>query len=144
LLREDLSESDFANKGYLVGDGKGGPPSIENLRTKFVACPYWNGGLRTDSAGHVRAEFVAPDSLTRYRVIAIGTTKTSRFGSGESPFEVNKPVMLEPALPRFGNVGDKIILRAVVHNNTEFDGEAEIEVRLDQVARAARPHTHAV
>ena len=142
LLREDLAESDFANKGYLIGDGKGGPATVDSLRTKFIACAFWNGALRTDAAGHVRAEFAAPDSLTRYRVIAMATTKTSQFGAGESAFEINKPVMLEPALPRFGNVGDKIILRAVVHNSTEFDGDAEVEMQLDDVARAAEQKQH--
>jgi len=144
LLREDLSESDFANKGYLIGDGKGGPPIIDNLRTKFIACAYWNGALRTDATGCVRAEFIAPDSLTRYRVIAIAATKASQFGFGESALEINKPVMLEPALPRFGNVGDKIVLRAVIHNNTDLDGEADVEVRLDDVARVAQPKQHVV
>ncbi len=29
LLREDAPEADFANKGYLIGDGKGGAPQLE-------------------------------------------------------------------------------------------------------------------
>ena len=108
MLREDSVESDFANKGYLIGDGKGGPAALPGLRTNFIACAYWNGSLRTNAAGQVRAEFIAPDSLTRYRVIAIASTKASQIGAGESAFEISKPIMLEPALPRFGNVGDKI------------------------------------
>ena len=31
-----------------------------------------------------------------------------RFGGGQGEFRVNKPLMLEPALPRFGNVGDHL------------------------------------
>jgi uncharacterized protein YfaS (alpha-2-macroglobulin family) len=136
MLREEAVESDFANKGYLVGDGKGGPAALPGLRTNFIACPYWNGALRTNAAGQLRADFTAPDSLTRYRVIAIATTKASQIGAGESAFEINKPIMLEPALPRFGNVGDKVSLRAVVHNKTDFTGEAEIEMQLDATTRA--------
>jgi len=136
MLREDSVESDFANKGYLIGDGKGGPAALPGLRTNFIACAYWNGSLRTNATGQVRAEFAAPDSLTRYRVIAIATTKASRIGAGESAFEISKPIMLEPALPRFGNVGDKITLRAVVHNKTDLAGDAEIEMQLDATARA--------
>jgi uncharacterized protein YfaS (alpha-2-macroglobulin family) len=141
MLREDAVESDFANKGYLVGDGKGGPAAISGLRTNFLACAYWNGSLRTNATGQVRAEFIAPDSLTRYRVIAIATSKASQIGAGESAFEINKPVMLEPALPRFGNVGDKVSLRAVVHNRTDLAGEAEIEMQLDATTRAAESRT---
>lgn len=136
MLREDSVESDFANKGYLIGDGKGGPAALPGLRTNFIACAYWSGSLRTNAAGQVRAEFNAPDSLTRYRVIAIASTKASQIGAGESAFEISKPLMLEPALPRFGNVGDKISLRAVVHNKTDLAGEAEIEMQLDATTRA--------
>ncbi|HET6410163.1 MAG TPA: MG2 domain-containing protein, partial [Chthoniobacteraceae bacterium] len=115
LLSEDPEERDFGNKGYLVGGG--GEDSLR-LRKNFVACAFWNSTLRTDAAGKVLAKFTAPDSLTRYRVMAVVQTEEDQFGGAEAAFEVNKPVMIEPALPRFANVGDLITLRAVVHNTT--------------------------
>ena len=136
LLREDLAEADFANKGYLIGDGKGGPENNDGLRKNFLACAYWNPGLRTGADGHVHAKLTAPDSLTRYRIVAIAQTKQSQFGGGESAFEVNKPVMLEPALPRFANLGDKLTLRAVLHNTTDLDGQVDVALQLDNTARA--------
>ena len=148
LLKEDAEESDFANKGYLIGDGKGGPPLLDGLRKNFLACAFWNATLRTDAQGHVRAEFVAPDSLTRYRVIAVAATKQNQFGAGESAFEINKPVMIEASMPHFANLGDKLILRGVVHNNTDLageggrrtatrcDGEGEAKPNANHAARA--------
>ena len=137
MLKEDAAESDFANKGYLIGDGKGGPALLNGLRKNFVACPFWNATLRTNAEGKVSAEFTAPDSLTRYRVIAVAVTKRSQFGAGESAFEINKPVMIESALPAFANVGDKLTMRAVVHNTTDFGGRAEVWLKMDDTARAA-------
>jgi uncharacterized protein YfaS (alpha-2-macroglobulin family) len=137
LLKEDAEESDFANKGYLIGDGKGGPPPLDGLRKNFLACAFWNATLRTDAQGHVHAEFSAPDSLTRYRVIAVAASRQNQFGTGESAIEINKPLMIEASLPRFGNVGDKITLRAVLHNNTDVAGEADVELQLDSTAKAA-------
>ncbi|MFL6540644.1 MAG: alpha-2-macroglobulin family protein, partial [Chthoniobacterales bacterium] len=136
LLKEDLAESDFANKGYLVGDGKGGPALLDGLRTNFIACAFWNATLRSDAQGRVHAEFSAPDSLTRYRIIAVAVTKQGAFGAAQSAFEINKPIMIESAMPAFANVGDKIIMRAVAHNTTDTGGRAEIELRLDSTARA--------
>ncbi|MEP6956212.1 MAG: alpha-2-macroglobulin family protein, partial [Chthoniobacterales bacterium] len=138
LLREDAAESDFANKGYLVGDGKGGAGPLDGLRKNFIACPFWTGTGRTDAQGRLQVEFKAPDSLTRYRVIAVAATKLSQFGAGESSFEVNKPIMVESAIPAFANVGDKITLRAVVHNTTDFGGKAELLLELDGTARAGK------
>jgi uncharacterized protein YfaS (alpha-2-macroglobulin family) len=142
LLKEDTEESDFANKGYLIGDGKGGPPLLNGLRKNFLACAFWNATLRTDAQGHARAEFVAPDSLTRYRVIAIAATKQNQFGIGESAFEINKPVMVEASLPHFANLGDKLVLRGVLHNTTDLAGEADVELQLDATAKAGEVKRH--
>ena len=142
LLKEDADESDFANKGYLIGDGKGGPSLLDGLRKNFLACAFWNATLRTDAQGHVHAEFTAPDSLTRYRVIAIAATKQNQFGTGESAVEINKPIMMEASLPRFGNLGDKLVLRAVLHNTTDLAGEADVELQLDSTAKAAEAKRH--
>lgn len=142
LLKEDADESDFANKGYLIGDAKGGPPMLEGLRKNFLACAFWNATLRTDGQGRVHAEFTAPDSLTRYRLIAIAASKQNQFGTGESAVEISKPILLEASLPRFGNLGDKIILRAVLHNNTDVAGEADVELQLDATAKAAETKRH--
>ncbi|MDQ6624546.1 MAG: MG2 domain-containing protein, partial [Verrucomicrobiota bacterium] len=130
LLREDASEADFANKGYLVGDGKGGPALLNGLRKNFLACAFWNSSLKTDAQGRVQAEFVAPDSLTRYRLIAVAATKQAQLGAGESAFEVNKPIMIDSAMPAFANVGDKLVLRAVAHNTTDVSGKAEVYLKI--------------
>ncbi|MEO5722611.1 MAG: alpha-2-macroglobulin family protein, partial [Chthoniobacterales bacterium] len=137
LLKEDAPESDFANKGYLVGDGKGGPAMLDGLRTNFIATPFWNATVRTDAQGRARAEFKAPDSLTRYRVIAVAATKQSQFGAAESAFEINKSIMIESAMPAFANVGDKLVLRAVVHNTTDTAGKADVLLEVDERVRAA-------
>jgi uncharacterized protein YfaS (alpha-2-macroglobulin family) len=142
LLKEDTDESDFANKGYLVGDAKGGPPALDGLRKDFLACAFWNATLRADGQGHLHAEFTAPDSLTRYRVIAVAASRQNQFGTGESAIEISKPIMIEAALPRFGNVGDKLVLRAVVHNNTDTAGEADVELQLDSTAKGAETKRH--
>ncbi|HEX8679832.1 MAG TPA: alpha-2-macroglobulin family protein, partial [Chthoniobacterales bacterium] len=101
------------------------------------ATAFWNATLRSDAQGRVRADFTAPDSLTRYRIIAVAVTKEGALGSGQSAFEINKPIMIESAIPAFANVGDKLLMRAVAHNTTDVAGTAEVELRLDGTARAA-------
>jgi uncharacterized protein YfaS (alpha-2-macroglobulin family) len=136
LLREDPDEKSYDNKGYMVG---GGGDLGDAFRKNFVTCALWNANLVTDENGRVSATFTAPDSLTRYRVIAVVQTKDDAFGAGESAFEVNKPVMIEPALPRFANIGDQLDLRAVLHNLTDVAGEVDVELALDDLAVCANP-----
>lgn len=129
LLPEDPEERSFGNKGYLIGGG--GEDENDLFRKNFVACALWNSSLRTNAEGRISAKFTAPDSLTRYRVMAVVQTARDQFGSADSAFEVNKPVMIEPSLPRFANVGDQITLRAVLHNLTDAEGEVDLHVAFD-------------
>lgn len=64
----------------------------------------WLASLRTDGEGRFKAEYRNPDTLTRYRVMAVALAGTADFGTGESAYVVNKPVMLEPA-PLYRNGG---------------------------------------
>jgi uncharacterized protein YfaS (alpha-2-macroglobulin family) len=136
LLKEgpEGAEGLFENKGYLVGGfGKGGEAGV---RRNFLGTAYWAASLRSDVEGKVRASFKVPDGLTRYRLMAVVQTKRDQFGNAEGAFEINKPVMLEPATPRFANVGDQVVLRAVVHNTTAQAGEAKVRIQLDATASA--------
>ena len=141
LLPEDPAQRSFGNKGYLVGGG--GDDARSAMRKNFAACALWSGSLRSDAEGRVAAKFPAPDSLTRYRVIAVVQTAADQFGSAESDFEVSKPVMIEPALPRFANVGDQLSLRAVLHNLTDAAGEVDVRVELDSTVSTPVETRHA-
>lgn len=131
LFAEDPSHRFFGNKGYMIGGGGRGLP-----RQNFVACAFWKADLFTDAAGRVEAEFAAPDNLTSYRVMAVAHTAASQFGSGESSFAINKPLMIEPALPAFANMGDRILAHASVLNRSDVALEVEVRLQLDAIAKA--------
>ncbi|MSS99973.1 MAG: hypothetical protein EXS29_01505 [Pedosphaera sp.] len=133
MLSEDPSRVAFGNKGHIVGGG-GDEGGEVRVRKNFLACAFWNARLVTDAAGRVTASFTAPDGLTRYRVFAVVHTKQSQFGVAESAFRIHKPLMIEPALARFANVGDRLLARAVVHNQTDTAGEIEVALQLDDKA----------
>jgi uncharacterized protein YfaS (alpha-2-macroglobulin family) len=131
LLAEDSQELTFHNKGYFGGGG-----GMEHVRKNFLACAFWNAALKTDALGKTGARFVAPDSLTRYRIFAVAHTSNSRFGSGQSSFEVSKPLLIEPALPRFVNITDRLIARGLIQNQTANAGEVLVTLDLDNRAKA--------
>jgi uncharacterized protein YfaS (alpha-2-macroglobulin family) len=130
LLTEDPEGMHFPNKGYMGGGGGG-----ERLRRNFLACAFWQADLVTDASGQVHATFPAPDSLTRYRIVAVAHTRENQFGSAQSAFQVSKPLVVEPALPRFGNFGDRLVARAVVQNQTTNSGKVEVTLELDACAK---------
>jgi len=134
LLKEAMDDRYRGNKGVFVGGGGDEASADGALRKNFVATPLWSAALITDKDGKVSSTFKAPDSLTRYRIMAVATKDADRFGSGESAFVINKPLMVEPVVPRFAHVGDELLIKAVVHNTTTFTGTVEVEMKLDETA----------
>src|SRR6188474_743836 len=102
------------------------------MRKNFKPTAFWNGTLKTGQDGSVRVTFVAPDNLTEFRLVAVGNEGVTRFGTAEGKFKVNKPLMLEPAMPRFANAGDQVTLKAVVHNTTEKQADVKVSLALDE------------
>lgn len=134
LLPENPLEQDFGNKGYVIGGGGNGHGlDPDRIRKDFKALAFWEPDLKTDAEGKVTATFVAPDNLTTFRLMAV-VSEGSRFGHGEAPVIINKPLIIEPALPVFTNLTDQIDVSAVLHNNTDKAQEVEVTVTLDDRA----------
>ncbi len=130
LLPENPLEQDFGNKGYVIGGGGTFGLDPDRIRKDFKALAFWAPALVTDANGVVRAKAIAPDNLTTFRIMAV-VAEGNRFGKGEGPVVINKPLIIEPALPGFTNVTDQIDISAVLHNNTPASQEIEISVSLD-------------
>ncbi|MEM9280849.1 MAG: alpha-2-macroglobulin family protein [Verrucomicrobiota bacterium] len=134
LLPENPLEQDFMNKGYVIGGG-GANPGLDpdRVRKDFKALAFWEPTLITDGDGVVTTTFEAPDNLTTFRLMAV-VAEGNRFAHAEKPVVVNKPLIIEPALPVFTNLTDQVDVTAVLHNNTASTQEIEIEVELDRHA----------
>ncbi len=136
LLPENPLEREFGNKGFVIGGGGMSETPVSGMkkvRKNFIALAFWKPDLLTDGTGKVTHTFTAPDNLTSFRLIAVAV-KGNTFGSADKPLVVNKPIIIEPALPSFSNLGDQIDLTAVLHNNTEVEQALELAVELDKHA----------
>ncbi len=137
LLPEDPADCGFSNKGYLIGGGGIDGPGLK-LRRDFPGTACWLPALRTDGAGNLTVNFKAPDALTRYRLVAVAHAGANRFGSGESAVNLRKQFMIISAIGQIANVGDEIIARAVVRNESGAQGTAEVSLALDATAEPAQ------
>ncbi len=134
LLAEAPDQRVRGNKGFLVGGGGDDEVIAEAMRKNFVATPLWLASALTDENGVVRATVPVPDNLTRYRLMSVVSAGAERFGHGESAFTVNKPLMVEPVVPRFARLGDEVLVKAVLHNTTAAGREVEVALNLDDGA----------
>jgi uncharacterized protein YfaS (alpha-2-macroglobulin family) len=99
------------------------------LRQNFNALAVFSPSVVTDANGHAEVKLKLPDSLTRYRVMAVTVSGGKLFGSAESSITARMPLMVRPSAPRFLNFGDKFELPVVVQNQTDSPMEVEVGVR---------------
>ncbi len=127
FIPEDPESQDFHNKGFFVGGGGDLSKLADLLRKNFDPCATWAPVLVTDAAGKFSHGFKLPDTLTRYRVIAIAHQGAARFGHAESAVVAKKDLMLEPKAPRFAHQTDTIQPQVLVQNASRFAGTWKIE-----------------
>ncbi len=99
-----------------------------DVRSDFDAVAVYRPSELTDADGNVTVAVPLPDSLTRYRVMAVAVDGADRFGSGESSITARLPLMVRPSAPRFLNFGDTFELPVVVQNQTDAEMEVEVAV----------------
>lgn len=121
LLAEQLRRS------HVAGDGSGaGGHSLVATRKNFVETAVWEPALRTDADGRAHVRFTLPDNLTRFRMMAVVVDAHGRGGVHEAGFEVQKPLMAVPAVPRFAAIGDRFEAAVLVHNNQDHAESATV------------------
>ncbi|SKA80236.1 Uncharacterized conserved protein YfaS, alpha-2-macroglobulin family [Prosthecobacter debontii] len=134
LLPEESAARERGNKGFLIGGGGDMEEPPMDVRKNFVATPLWLATVLTDAQGKISASVTAPDNLTRYRIMAVASSGADLFGSGESAIKVNKPLMVDPVVPRFARLEDETLLKAVIHNTTANEGQVLVRLELDDSA----------
>lgn len=103
----------------------------EQVRSNFDPTAVFAPVLVTGSDGTVTHSFTLPDSLTEYRLTAVGVLGTSHFALKEGELSVNNPVSVRDVLPRRLRENDISDIGVVVSN---LDGLAhEVTVTMELI-----------
>jgi alpha-2-macroglobulin len=133
----------LADYGPRLSGTGGAQENAISFRSNFSLLAYFNPNLVADSSGTVTCEFVLPDSLTRYRVMAIAAAGEHFFGKGESSITAKLPLSIRPSLPRFLNFGDRCQLPVVVQNLTDKEMKVEVALRSSNLSLGERVYLQA-
>lgn len=117
-------------------EGGGDTTSAEPVpvRSNFEPVAAYAPPQRTDADGNVSIDLTLPDTLTRYRIMAVAVAGDDQFGSGESTVTARLPLQVRPSPPRFLNFGDRFELPVVVQNQTSSPLEVDVAVELVNLA----------
>lgn len=118
------------DKGRNPGGG-GGEGAAEVLRSRFRTTAFFLGSVVTDSAGRGSATVTLPDNLTTFRVMAVAVTAGDRYGNGQSPLLVTRPLLARAALPRFLRPGDRFEAGVVVNHRLGGTPTVRVAARAD-------------
>ncbi|MDH5694597.1 MAG: large extracellular alpha-helical protein, partial [Gammaproteobacteria bacterium] len=119
LISQLLGRQRFEKKG--VDSGGDGDPGVapSALRNLFKYVTYWNPSIVPDSDGKANIDFVVPDNLTGWRVLAWAVTPDDFMGLGDSNFKVSKHTEIRPVMPNQLVEGDSFKAGFSVMNRTD-------------------------
>ncbi|MES2179012.1 MAG: MG2 domain-containing protein [Gemmatimonadota bacterium] len=123
-------------KGWRAPGGGGGVAGADILRSRFQTTAFFMGSVITDAQGNAIASAKLPDNITTFRVMAVAVTAGDRYGKGESPMLVTRPLLARQALPRFVRPADAFTAGAVI--NRRDGSAANVTVRAASVGATLR------
>jgi len=125
-----LGQRYLKEKGELIG-GDGGIASMGMIvpRADIRFSAYYQATVQVKQ-GKAIVQCKLPDNLTSFKSMVVVHTKDSKFGYGETIFEVKKPLMVLPTFPRFVRVGDTFNAGALVFNYTGKQENVKVSLEL--------------
>lgn len=107
----------------------GGGGGRQITRELFDTLLLWRGRVTLDEKGEASVKIPLNDSLTAFRIVAIATGETDRFGTGEASVRTSQDLMILSGLPRLVREGDRFRAGFTVRNASEKD--LDVDVRLN-------------
>ncbi|ASB47772.1 alpha-2-macroglobulin family protein [Alkalitalea saponilacus] len=105
-------------------------PSLQ-LRRDLKETAFFLPHLETNSEGIARFDFKMPESLTRWRFMALAHRKDGVYATTEAFVTTVLDLMVVPNLPRIVTEGDELVFAANVLNNSSewMEGIARLEIK---------------
>jgi len=96
------------------------PQDIDvQVRTDFRSTALWKPDVVTDANGTATVKVQYPEALTTWRATARAASASSQFGMATSTARTNMPLLVRLQGPRFFVAGDRVVVSAVINNNTD-------------------------
>lgn len=99
------------------------------VRRVFRALAAFEPAVPLDEEGRGRIVVRLPDTMTRYRIMAVASQGATRFGAGESGVTARRDLAVRASPPRFLHPGDRPELPVIVQNASDRTVEAEVVAR---------------
>ncbi len=123
---DDISITD--NQDTVAGNNT--DFSDVKVRSNFNETAFFYPHLRTNENGEVIIEFTIPESLTKWKMLGLATTKDLKTGHVTNTLITQKELMLTPNAPRFFRENDKITFPVKISNVSDKDLRGTIRLEM--------------
>lgn len=128
---ELIDESAMLDLSAMEMESDGGRSMAKNVvRENFAETAFFYPQLRTNDKGEVGISFVLPESLTRWKFMGLAHSKELDHGEIKAMATASKELMLQPNMPRFVRVGDKVNIVSSLVNLSEKEAKGVVRMEL--------------
>ena len=124
---EMVEDIEAARIGAVNGSSEPGPLRV---REEFTDARHWIGAVITDDAGVATVTIPMPEKTTKWRLTGRGVTVDTLVGDVRVQAVTRKDFFLDIQAPSIVTEGDKIRAQVRLHNLTDFEGDAEVQLTL--------------
>ncbi len=117
-MNEEASSDDADEENGASPNGDADKATF-SYRNAEVASAFFCPMLTTDCNGHLKFTFTVPNANATWHFNALAFTKDLLTTEHSANVVSNKPLMVQPNLPRFLRSGDTAIIEANVANNSD-------------------------
>jgi len=112
----------IAMRAVAITGSKVGADQDDNSpapRTNFSTLAFWKTDVVLDDHGKAQVVIPMPDSLTRWRIVAIATSGADRFGSGEAVVATEQPMQILSGMPQTVRSDDVLMQKLTLRNASD-------------------------
>ena len=118
------------------GAGTNGADMTATVRADFRPLAVFAADGTTNAEGVYAQAWTMPDTVGRYRVVAIATSGEQHFGTGETSLTASLPLQIRTQWPRFLNFGDRALLPLLVENPASAAQDVTLMLQSDRLSLA--------
>ncbi|MCP4440262.1 MAG: hypothetical protein GY810_15060 [Aureispira sp.] len=103
---------------------------LPTIRTNLEETVFFLPNLQSNEKGNIQIKFKMNEALTKWKLLLFAHTRGMvKYGFGEQTIITEKPIMIQPNVPRFLRVGDELVFSARVVNMTDSVSPATAELK---------------
>ena len=130
----------YGRKAVAAGGGGGADAAALN-RENFQPVLLWRGHVALDEQGRARIPVPLSDALSSFKLVAIATDGSDRFGTGSADIRTAQDLQLFAGIPPQVRVGDRFAAGFTLRNGTAKPMTVTATVALQPQVATGRPLT---